>query len=256
MSDNDEYIEFNGKIAVITGGSSGIGKEILKLLVNHKCKVVNLDIADMENGSAECLHDVLFIKTDLSSSEQINKSLDIIKSKFSKIDYFIHCAAGYANSRGLSSGTEDWLRVLKVNTFSVCNIISKLHPLMKSSGFGSIVLIGSVAGSFAQNNYYAYSVSKATYISLVRELSKRFRKSGIRINLISPGTVWTERLMSNVSKYAITSKEEADKYFGQYNILKEVSTPTQVSQPVLFLLSSRTNITGKCIFVDGGFHAI
>ncbi|MEK5282604.1 MULTISPECIES: SDR family oxidoreductase [Paenibacillus] len=243
---------------MITGGSHGIGLSIVKRYLSMGWNVINLDISfssTFENiNEQEQIH-YHYIHTDLSDIVAINDSVKCVKDKFDNINAFIHCAAHYSKRPRFEATVEEWMRSLMINLISPCLLINQLINLFHNSDKCSIVFIGSIAGSFAESRYYPYSVSKGAMISLVKQLA--YELPTIRVNLISCGTVWSERLEEKFkTSYGIKSKEEA-KHIISKNIMNRVGDIKEISNVVQFLISDEASfITGTQIFVDGGFHVI
>jgi 3-oxoacyl-[acyl-carrier protein] reductase len=182
--------DFSGQIAVITGGSGGIGMAISQRLMQNGAQVCNWD---MQPNTAKPLSH--FIRVDVTSEQSVRDAMEQTLSKFGKIDIFVN-SAGIAGSVANVSdySLEDWTRVMDVNltgTFLCCRAAV---AQMQKNNCGRIVNLASIAGKEGNPAQSAYSASKAGVIALTKSLGKELAKTEIRVNCIAPAMVATELL--------------------------------------------------------------
>lgn len=243
-------LNLEGKIALVTGSSRGIGKSIATSLYEEGCKVVlngrhnvALKIAAKPLGGS-------YFVADVTNPKECMNLVNYVIKKHGKLDILI-CNVGSGKSvpPGMETDSE-WKKMLDLNFFSAINIINAAKYSLKKSK-GTIVCISSIAGLETTGAPITYSVSKTALISYVKRISKSFAKEGIRINCVSPGNIffkgstWEEKLRKN--------KNKIEKMLKNKVALNRFGTPEEVSDLVVFLVSSKSSfITGSNFIIDGG----
>ena len=244
-------LKFKGKVAVVTGGSGGIGLDVSKKLAKLKIKVLILDIKKPKFNANKFIY---FEKVDLSNKTVINQVLDKFIKKHKRIDYLINAAGvlWFDKDLGLEKiETSIWDKVFDINLKSMFLVLKKILPSMKKNKFGSIVNISSIdALSGDDKPQEAYGASKAAMIRLSKSIAIQYANKNIRSNSILPGPIETpmqERWNNNPA---------AKKNLTRVIPLQRVGKPENISDTVLFLLSEQSSfITGTEIIVDGGLKA-
>ena len=182
--------DFSGQIAVITGGSGGIGKAISERLMQSGAQVCNWDM--QPNTTKPLSH---FIRVDVTSEQSVHDAMEQTLSKFGKIDIFVNSAGIAGPVANVSDySLEDWTRVIDINltgTFLCCRAAV---AQMQKNNCGRIVNLASIAGKEGNPAQSAYSASKAGVIALTKSLGKELAKTEIRVNCIAPAMVATELL--------------------------------------------------------------
>ena len=182
--------DFSGQVAVITGGSGGIGKAISQRLQQSGAQVCNWDVHG--NTAHQDSH---FIQVDVTSEQSVHEAMDQTLSKFGKIDIFVNSAGIAGPVANVSDySLEDWHRVMDINltgTFLCCRAAV---AQMQKNNRGRIVNLASIAGKEGNPAQSAYSASKAGVIALTKSLGKELAKTEIRVNCIAPAMVATELL--------------------------------------------------------------
>jgi 3-oxoacyl-[acyl-carrier protein] reductase len=244
-------LDLKGKVALVTGSSKGIGKNIAYSLIEEGCSVTfngrnesNLKLA------VKKIDNTNYVVADVTNPIECKKLINNVIKKFGKIDILI-CNVGNGNSVLSESKTsEEWKKMFDINFFSAINIIDAAKKSLQKTK-GTIVCISSIAGVETTGAPITYSVSKTALISYVKRISKSFAKKGIRINSVSPGNIffkgstWENKLKKN--------KKEVNKMLENNVALKRFGTPQEVSNLVTFLVSSRSSfITGSNFVIDGG----
>lgn len=248
-------INLNGKIAWVTGGSGGIGKECSLVLAKAGAKVVvsylnNKDTAQdivnqiiSEGSQAICVH------LDLNSLDSIHSAYHQILSTFGSVDLLINSAGVIADNLFLMLEEKDWQKVLEINLIGTVRVIKTVLPDMMLKKFGRIINFSSVAsikGGQGQSNYAA---SKAALEALSRSLAVEVGKHGIRVNCIAPGVVETQ-----MSKEVI--KIAKDQILAR-QIIKRFAHAWEIAGWVVFLCSEYADfITGQSIYIDGGLKLV
>ena len=244
-------LTFKGKVAVVTGGSGGIGLDVSKKLAKLKIKVLILDINKPNISKNKFIY---FEKVDLSNQNEINQVINKFIKKEKRIDYIVNAAGvlWFDKDIGLEKIKNDiWDKVFTINLKSMLIVIKKILPNMKKNKFGSIVNISSIdALSGDDKPQEAYGASKAAMIRLSKSIAIQYANKNIRSNSILPGPVDTP--MQKRWKKNPNAKRNLTKIIP----LQRVGKPENIADTVLFLLSEQSCfITGTEIIVDGGLKA-
>ena len=242
---------FKGKVAVVTGGSGGIGLDVSKKLAKLKIKVLILDIKKPKNSKNKFIY---FQQVDLSNEKEINQAIDKFIKKEKRIDYIVNAAGvlWFDKDLGIEKiKTNIWDKVFLINLKSMLIVLKKILPNMRKNKFGSIVNISSIdALSGDDKPQEAYGTSKAAMIRLSKSIAIQYASKNIRSNSILPGPIDTP--MQKRWRKNANAKKNLTKIIP----LQRVGKPENISDAVLFLLSEQSCfITGTEIIVDGGLKA-
>ncbi len=237
----------DGKVALITGGASGIGAGIAKRFTQEGALVALCDI-DMDSGintATEIGKKVKFFQLDISSEEQVNDTVEAIVKEFNKVDILINNAGITSDRLLLRMTKQDWQKVIDINltgTFLVTRAVIK-HMVKQRSG--RIINIASVIGMIGNAGQSNYAASKAGIIGFTKSCAKELAARNILVNALAPGfieTKMTEMLPEDVKQAYLKMIPLAR--FGQ---------PDDVANLALFLSSDQSSyITGQVICLDGG----
>ena len=239
------------RVAVITGGASGIGLATVRRLADEGAKVVigDLDPTSGEVAAAEV--GGLFIKTDVTNADQVAAMFQAAKDTYGSIDIAFN-NAGISppdDDSILETGIDAWRRVQEVNLTSVFLCCKAVLPYMLEQGKGSIINTASfVATMAAATSQISYTASKGGVLAMTRELGVQFARSGVRVNALSPGPVNTPLLIELFAK----DPERAARRlvhipFGRFG------EPHEIAAAVAFLASDDSSfITASNFLVDGG----
>lgn len=241
------------KVAIITGGGNGIGRETAVLFAEHGASIAVADI-DVEAGE-ETVQKIrergghaLFMKTDVSDSTQIQKLIAETVTRFGAIHILCN-NAGIGNSevRSRELSEEEWDRVININLKGVFLGIKYAVPEMIKHGGGVIVNTASLLGLKGQKYMSAYNSSKGGVVLLTKNAALEYGKYGIRVNGVAPGVIDTNIIdgwKQNERKWPIISRA---------NALGRIGHPKEVAHAILFLSSDQASfITGTILSVDGG----
>ena len=242
---------FKGKVAVVTGGSGGIGLDVSKKLAKLKIKVLILDINKPKISKNKFIY---FEQVDLSNENEINQAIGKFIKKEKRIDYIVNAAGvlWFDKDLGLEKiKTNIWDKVFSINLKSMLIVLKKILPNMKKNKFGSIVNISSIdALSGDDKPQEAYGTSKAAMIRLSKSIAIQYASKNIRSNSILPGPIDTP--MQKRWKKNPNARKNLTKIIP----LQRVGKPENIADTVLFLLSEQSCfITGTEIIVDGGLKA-
>ena len=247
-----------GRVALVTGAASGIGRASAKLFAAEGAKVVAVDRAGEVEATAKAIKDTggaaLAIQCDASVEADIAGAMDSAVKNFGTLD------AVFANA-GVSGGLKpffeleaaDWSSVLQVNLIGTYLAVKHAARIMRPKGKGSIICTASVAGLRSGAGGAPYSASKAGVVSLVLTSANYLAGTGIRINAICPGLIETG-MTKPIFDYA-RAKGSGDR-IGQLNPLKRYGEPEEIAHMALFLASDDASyVNGQAIAVDGGLSS-
>jgi NAD(P)-dependent dehydrogenase (short-subunit alcohol dehydrogenase family) len=256
--------ELAGKVAIVTGGASGIGRGIVELFVREGAKVLIADV-DPERGEALAARlgaAVRFKRTDVSSSDDIQALVDMTVSELGGLHIMINNAgiSGAFCSRFLDDELTDFHKVMGVNLLGVMVGSQRAARHMKENGGGSIVTIASSAATLAGYGVMAYRASKAAVVQFSKAIAIDLAEYGIRVNCISPSRIATDMAAFSAPDMAPHVVERVKKAIATVQMsnqpLKRQGTPLDVAQAAVFLGSYRSaQITGIVLPVDGGTTA-
>lgn len=239
------------KIAIITGGASGIGEATVRLFVEEGAKVIIAD-KDIENSKLltdELGEQVKFIETDVRDEVSVKNLVKKATEPFDNIDILFNNAGQMGPikpSETLEKAT--WDEVVAVNLTGLFLVTKHVMPFMKRNGKGSIVNNASVLGYVGQEETLCNTATKGGVVNLTRTLALEYAKHNIRVNAVSPGYINTPLVKK------IDDHKKAEYVARQP--LGRLGEPREVAQAVLFLASDDASfITGANIFVDGGYMA-
>jgi len=238
------------KVAIVTGGGRGIGKEIALTLARKGANVVIADInpqtlAETEQEIAAEGVGVLSLSVDVVDSRQVEQMVNKTLDKFKKIDILINNAGITRDALLIRMKEEDWDKVLAVNlkgTFNCTRFVSRIMIKQRS---GKILNIASIIGLIGNPGQANYAASKAGIIGLTKSAAKELAGRGINVNAVAPGFIQTE--MTDVLGEGVKAKMlEAIP-------LKKFGRPCDVANLAAFLVSDKAGyITGQVISIDGG----
>ncbi|MFH7018652.1 SDR family NAD(P)-dependent oxidoreductase [Flavobacterium sp. FlaQc-47] len=240
-----------GKVALITGGNSGIGLATAKRFVAEGAHVFITGRREKELNEAVALigHNVTAIVGDVSKLGDLDHIYAVIKSTFRHID-IVFANAGVGTLEPLGSITEEGFNyAFDVNVRGTLFTVQKALPLLTKGS--SIILTGSTTGSEGNPAFSVYGATKAAVRNLARSWAVDLKGSGIRVNVLSPGATSTPGLLNVLESSGF--KEEALKQFEDLSPLGRVGDPSEIAAVALFLASDDSSyMTGGEIFVDGG----
>lgn len=249
-------MKLKDKIAVITGGASGIGKAACLLFAEEGAKVV---VSDLNGDGAQDTCRLIIgkggvavaVQTDVSQRDQVKRMIDTAIAEFGRIDVMYH-NAGYPCTEHFEEITDEkWNRTFDVNVKGLFYASQLAIPLMKKQGGGVILVTSSIAGIRPRPQYSAYSASKAAATTLIKAIAVEFGSCNIRANSLNPVMTETPMLPSFIFKDV--TLEEGRKTFISGIPLGRIAQPEDVAKAAVWLASDEASfITGVSLPVDGG----
>ncbi len=233
-----------GKVAIVTGAASGIGRATVELFRSEDAKVLGTDIK--EGADVE--------QMDAGNEEHVRDIVNQVVHAHGGLDIFFANAGISGGFASISEQTaEDWAEILRVNLIGPFLAIKYAAPPMKERGGGSIVCTASVAGLRSGAGGAAYSASKAGAISLVQTAAQQLSGTNIRVNAICPGLIETG--MTRPIYDLARDKGQAHR-IGELNPLGRGGEPEEIAKAALFLASDESSyVNGAALVVDGGLSS-
>jgi NAD(P)-dependent dehydrogenase (short-subunit alcohol dehydrogenase family) len=249
--------ELEGKVALVTGGTSGIGRDTAVLFAKAGAKVIVAGRRELEgNETIELIRtaggDGLFVKTDVSKAAEVDGLVQKTVEKFGRLDIAFNNAGIEGVWVPIARQTEeDWDSTIDINLKGVWLCLKyEIRQMLKQDGGGAIVNMSSVTGLVGAGGAGAYSASKHGVIGLTKSAALETAKSGIRINAVCPAVIETpmgKRLFSAPAVHKSVLNSHPIGRFGR---------PQEIAEAVVWMCSDRASfMTGQCLVLDGGFLA-
>lgn len=240
---------FKEKVAVVTGGASGIGLATTKKLLSEGANVVILDLKMDEEIINSLGENVLYLKCDVSNEENVKNCIEEIIKKFDHIDYLVaNAGIGGSSSKPHEVSMDEWNKVISVNQTGIFLLNKYVINEMLKSGKGAVVNTSSMYGLVGSTTSFAYSASKGAINQMTRSLALTYARDNIRVNAIAPGYVDTP-ILSMVP-------DNVKKAMGNELPIGRLGKDTEIANLICYLLSDDASfITGAIIPIDGGFTA-
>jgi NAD(P)-dependent dehydrogenase (short-subunit alcohol dehydrogenase family) len=245
-------MRLNGKVAIITGGGSGIGKAIAMAFVREGSQVViaGRDSKKLTAAAAEIGGDCLTVSADVSSAGEVQKLVSAAVEKFKSINILVNNAAVLLPGTAESLTEEDFDQTMSINVRGLWLMSRGVLPHMRVGGGGSIVNIGSVLGLAGARNRVAYSASKGAVVAMTKAMALDHAAENIRVNCICPGIVATEM----VAKFS--TDENARRQRVALHPMGRFGQPDEIASAAVFLGSDESGwTTGSVLTIDGGYSA-
>lgn len=248
-----DNLQLRGQVAIVTGGSRGIGKAIVELLAALGARVVVNYVKDQAAAEATLSavrakgSDGITFRADVANPLEAQQLIDATIDKFKRIDILV-CNAGIWEGAPLDKMTESlWDRTLDINlkgTWAVCRAVVSQ---MKQQRSGKIVVLTSTAGQRGEANFSNYAASKGAQIAFTKSLADELGEWGINVNAVAPGWVDTE-----MTREALGDAEAREEIAAMIP-LRKIAEPDDIAAPVVFLCTDwARHITGEILNVNGG----
>jgi 3-oxoacyl-[acyl-carrier protein] reductase len=253
----------DGRVAVVTGGSQGIGREIALTLAREGADVVVVarrrpPLDHVAAEIAACGRVALAVSADVATPEGVDAVVGAVLDRFGRVDILVNNAGKGAPKRMLDLTDEDWRASIELNLMSAVRLSLACIPHMREQRFGRIVNISSRAGREPDPFFAPYAAAKAALINFSKNLANAFSGDGILTNCVVPGLLRSEAVDEAAAASAEATGKTVDEVFAATLAKRPIPAgrlgePTDVAGLVALLVSAHGSwITGSCFTVDGG----
>lgn len=247
---------FKGKVAIVTGGASGLGRAIVTEFCKEGGRVLFTDIQEKSNELVESDKkigfDTFFCQGDMADESFCKSCVEKTIEVYGRIDYLVNNAFSFT-AAGIEASTEDWFRSFEVGPLGYARMVQYTFPHMNNVGGGAIVNISSISAQIAQKDRWTYNTSKGAVSQLTKCQAMDLAIHNIRVNSVDPGWIWTNETQKAADLDG-GGRKKWDPIWGKFHMLRRMGVPKEVARPTLFLLSDDASfITGTNLMVDGGY---
>ncbi len=240
--------EFDGLVAAVTGGGSGIGAAVADVLERRGARIAVIDLRVPTDHALR-----LGVQGDIGSDDSTKAAVDAVVDHFGGVDILVNNAGIGAVGSVEDNSYEEWLRVLNVNLLGTVRMSRACLPHLRRSSAPSIVNVASIAATAGLKQRALYSASKGAVAALTRAMAADYIEEGIRVNAVNPGTAdtpWVQRLLeSSADPGAARTLLVGRQPHGR------LVDPTEIAEAVAYLASPNSgSTTGTALAVDGGMH--
>ncbi len=239
-------MNFEDKVFIVTGASSGMGKSCSDLLLENDAVVIGIDRNDSTIEHDRYSH----CKADVLDEEQIQKCISEVDSKYGHIEGLVNAAGIFGNNKPFYELTsEEWNKVISVNTTGTFIVSKAASPIMIREKHGKIVNISCIRSTIFKNNMADYAASKGAVASMTSAMALDLAPYNIQVNCVAPGFIYTGMTAASFDIPDVRAKSEALIPNGRLGM------PKDIASVVMFLLSDMSDyVTGTMLFADGGYH--
>jgi NAD(P)-dependent dehydrogenase (short-subunit alcohol dehydrogenase family) len=242
-----DSLGLEGRVALVTGGTRGIGAAIVARLLEAGVRVGTM-ARTAEAPKAEAAN-LLVVQGDVAVRADVDRAVERVRARFGAPDILVNCAGVVRRKPALETTEDDWDFLTGVNVKGVFSACQAVAPAMRAAGRGRIVNITSAGAEVALMNRSAYCASKAAVLQLTRCLALEWGPYGITVNAVGPGITETPMTRGYLEADPVRRRTMVDKM-----PLRRLGTPDDVAGAVLFLASDlAAYVTGRTVYVDGGW---
>jgi len=247
--DKENIFDLTGKVALITGASSGLGKRFAKTLSSYGAKTILAArrIERMESLQKELLNESIVVSLDVTSNNSVNKLREEIENSTGQLDILVNNAGISDPVKFKDISEESWLSILETNLNGAFRVAKMATDIMlKNNDGGSIINIASILAERVGLNLSSYASAKAALVQLTKSMALELARSNIRVNALAPGYILTE------INQDFFNTDEGKSYIGKIP-MKRLGLESELDGALLLLASNASSfMTGSVITIDGG----
>lgn len=245
-------LDLSGRVALVTGGTKGIGEAIVRQLADSGARVVAVSRSTPTQMSGTPRDgEVVTLSADVAVHGEVDQMVAAVVARHGTVDILVNCAGTAKRAPALEQPDADWRYMVELNLFGTLWACRAVAPIMQKAGRGRIINISSVAAEMGLMNRAGYGATKAAVRQLTRCLALEWGRHGITVNAVGPGITVTPLV-----KPYLAASPERERTMLHKIPLGRLGTPEDMSGAVLFLASDLAGyITGQTIYVDGGWSA-
>jgi NAD(P)-dependent dehydrogenase (short-subunit alcohol dehydrogenase family) len=247
------------RVAIITGGSVGMGRAMARKFAEEGCSIVISDISESSGKKtadeiSKIGREAIFVRCDVTNNSQVQDMVNTALRKFGKIDILVNNAGALGTLWSLEEVTEeDWDRIINLNLKSVFLCCKAVVPHMKEKKYGRIVNISSMGAVSPPRSVVHYHAAKAGVISLTQNLAIELVSFNILVNAIAPGPILTEYYEPRLKHMTDAQREAYFATKGKTTPMQRMGQPEEIAEVALFLVTEPSSyITGEVINAGGG----
>lgn len=254
-------MRFEGKVALVTGGTSGIGEATAARLAAEGARVAIVG-RDSERGNALAERigteggEAVFVEADVTQENEVSAMVDAVMNRFGRIDVLVNNAGIINFGTVITADIDEWDALMATNVRSVFLVSRSALPHMIAGGGGSVVNLGSNLGLVGTRGAAAYATSKGAIVQLTKAMALDHVADGIRVNCVCPGTIDTPLVQRQRVGRTEEQLRQSDARLRDRHPIGRMGTPEEVAAVIAFLASDEASfVTGSLYSVDGGYIA-
>lgn len=245
----DKTSDFEGKVALVVGGSSGMGNAVVRLLEQQGSRTHVFDVKETADGS--------FQRCDVRDYDQVRRCVENVVDQEGRIDLLFVAAGVHLFANIEDTSIEEFERVLSINLKGPFYVLKEVLPIMRRHQYGNVVLMGSDQVFIGKGSSAVYGMSKAALGQLTKSTAIDYAPYNIRVNCICPGTIDTPMVGPSVERFHQASGLPVERIYEMLRTaqpIQRLGTPNEIGNAVLFLLSDACPfMTGALVSADGGY---
>lgn len=240
--------EFDGLVAIVTGGASGIGAAVARRLSGEGSRVAVLDL-----NPEQAAEGLFAVRADVADDASVRAAVDAVVAEYGRIDILVNNAGIGAQGSVADKDDDEWMRVLNINVLGIVRVSRVALPYPRRSPSAAVVNTGSIAATAGLPQRALYTASKGAVLALTRAMAADHLREGIRVNCVNPGTAdtpWIARLLEGAADPAAERTAlNARQPHGR------LGSPDEVAAAVAYLAGANSgSTTGVALAVDGGMQ--
>lgn len=247
------------RVAIVTGGASGLGAAITDRLLAEGARVVVADLVERSDGGSDGTgragaNGAEHVRTDVRREGEVRALVGHVMGRHARLDILVCSAAVETRASVTDTSDEEWRHVLDVNLKGGFLCMKHGIPRMVDGGGGSVVLLGSVLGAIGAPAYAAYCASKGAIVNLAKQAAIEHAADGVRVNVVAPSAIRAGLFLETISR--APDPEAVERTVATNTPMRRLGTTREVTDAVLFLASEASSYTsGAVLPLDGGMAA-